>query len=185
MIVRILVVFAILTVLPGATYAEKTTFNSVPANIADAPAADDFLRVERQDVTHIHRWKVRFPNGNVWIATLHAGRYWPEAGYSSESRVLKRFEKNGFRNFRRVRSTAYAGSQWGHMAIAHNKRDKMCIVGVVVDNDNHAHDGGQGGTLRAYVVDCRSGADWRYDEWRTWLRSFKRVPLGYNAHLDR
>ena len=175
----------ILIALPGAAYAEKTTFNSVPANIADAPAADDFLHVERHDRNNVFRWKVRFPGGNIWIAKTHPGRYWSDGLYSSESRVLKMFEKSGFRNFRKVKSTAYAGSQWGYMAIANNKRDKTCVVGVVMDNDNHSHDGSMGGTLRGYAVDCRSGADWRYDEWRTWLRSFKGVPSSYNANLDQ
>ena len=53
MIVRTLIVFTILLALSGAAYAKKTTFNSVPANIADAPVADDFLRVERRDATHV------------------------------------------------------------------------------------------------------------------------------------
>ena len=185
MIVRTLVVFTTLLALSGAAYAKKTTFNSVPANIADAPVADDFLRVERRDDTHIYRWNVHMPDGNIWISQTWAGRYWPEAYYSSESHVLGRFEKNGFSNFRQVKSTAYAGSQWGYMAIARYKRGRTCVVGIVLDNDNYDHDGPWGGTLLGYVADCGSGAEGRYDEWRTWFRSFKRVPLGYNAHLDR
>ena len=181
---RIVITSVLLVAFLGAARADSTTFNSVPANITDAPVANDFLHAERRDKAHVFQWVARFPNGYVWITALHSGRYWPEANYSSESRVLKQFKKNGFSNFSRVESTAYAGSQWGYMTVA-DSGSRECVVGIVLDNDNHTHDGDQGGTLHGYVVDCGSGAAGRFNEWRTWFRSFKRVPLGYNALLDR
>lgn len=180
---RSLVVFIVLSISLGAAQAKDPDFNSVPANIADAPVYV-WHGIRRADRGHMFRWRAGFDGGSVWIAELHAGRHWPEWRYSSKSNVLGIFKKNGFENFRRVESIAYAGSQWGYMAVA-DWKDKSCVVGVVLDNDNHSHYGGQGGTLRGYATDCGSGAIGRFGEWHAWLRSFKRVPLGYNAALDR
>ncbi|MCY4318641.1 MAG: hypothetical protein OXE76_05505 [Alphaproteobacteria bacterium] len=168
----------------GAAQADSTTFNTVPANIADAPVKE-WRGVERRDQSNVSRWQVRFRGGSVWIAAIHPGKYWQAWSYQSESRALKAFRKDGFDNFRRVESTAYAGSQWGYMALA-ERGGADCMVGVVLDQDNLDHDGSNdGGRLRAYAYECTSGAVGRFDDWLTWFRSFKRVPLGYNAHLDR
>ena len=181
---RILIASVFLAGLFGAAQADSTTFNSVPANIADAPVKE-WRGVERRDQTHVFRWHARFRGGAIWIAALHPGRYWHAWQYQSESKVLKIFKESGFENFRRIESTAYAGSQWGYMAVA-DRNGSKCIVGVVLDNDSFDHDGSNdGGKLRAYVYECTSGAVGRYDDWLTWFRSFKRRPLGYNARLDR
>ena len=139
---RVLTVLFVSIAMLGAAHAKKATFNSIPANIADAPV-DDFLHVERRDVTHVYRWKATIPGGSIWIAHLWGGRYWPEWRYSSKRKVLDQFRNDNFENFRRVTSTAFAGSQWGYMALA-EWRDRRCVVGVVMDNDNHVHDGGAG-----------------------------------------
>ena len=120
----------------------------------------------------------------MWISAIHPGKYWPEAGYSTESRVVKDFKKWGYENIRRVESTAYAGSQWGYMALA-NRKGRECVVGLVLDSGDFSHDGGQGGNLRGFATDCGSDAASRFDDWLTWFRSFKRVPSGYNATLDK
>ena len=180
---RILIASVFLSGLFGTAQADSTTFNSVPANIADAPVKE-WRSVERRDQTNVFRWQARFRGGAIWIAALHPGRYWHAWQYQSESKVLKTFKKNGFTNFRRVESTTSHGSQWGYMALA-EKNYNDCIIGVVLDNDNHSHDGDTGGTLRGYVQDCGTGAKQRFDDWLTWFRSFKRVPLGYNIRLDR
>ena len=167
----------------GEAEAKDTTFSRVPANIADAPVSI-WHNVQRRDRGNAFRWRAAFDGGSVWVSAMHPGRYWSNAPYSSKSRVLGIFKKDGFQNFRRVESTTYAGSQWGYMAVA-DWKDQSCIVGVVLDNDSFDHDGPSGGTLLGYAIDCGSGAVGRFDEWRTWFRSFKRVPLGYNAALDR
>ncbi len=163
------------------------TFNGVPANIADAPV-EDWISVKKTHLKDKRRfmYRMRFPYSNVWVYELYKGIYWPEARFSSESRMVKQFKESGWKNIRNVESVAYAGSQWGYMAIEDWKESyKDCVIGRVLDSDNHSHDGGGGGTLQAYIADCNSDAENRFDQWKTWLKSFKRVPLGYNAKLDK
>ncbi len=170
----------------GVAQADSATFNSVPANIADAPVKT-WRNVQRADTeigVNGFGWKAHFDSGGIWIWMAAPGSYWPEAPFTSESGVLKKFKEWGFSNFGRVESTAYAGSQWGYMAVA-DWRGKSCVVGVVLDDDNLSHDGGQGGSIQGFAFDCGAGAAGRFDDWHTWFRSFKRVPLGYNALLDR
>ena len=167
----------------GIAQADSTTFNSVPANIADAPVKT-WRNVQRADAAGVFRWNARFDNGGIWISAIHPGSYWSAAPFTSRSTVLGMFKEEGFNDFRRTESTAYAGSQWGYMAVA-DWRGKSCVVGLVLDNDGFDHDGPSGGTMQSYVFDCGAGAAGRFDEWHTWFRSFKRVPLGYNVLLDR
>ena len=178
---RLITILTVAFCLSGAAHAKSPTFSDVPANIADAPV-DKFLYVERRDVTYVHRWKVKIPDGNIWISKIWNGRYWSDGPYTSKSTVLGNFRKDGFHNFKRVESTG-RGSQWGYMAIA-DWKNKSCIVGVVLDQNDHSHDGPSGGTLKGYATDCREGSEDRYDAWMAWFRSFKSVPFGYNATLD-
>ena len=177
----------LITGIVGNALAKEATFNSVPANIVDAPVSD-WRSVKRQDKTYTFQYKVSFSKGNgvIWIYELHKGRYWQEWRFSSKSKILNELKEVGWKNIRNVENIAYAGSQWGYMAIANWKNtNRECIVGKVLDNDNHSHDGGQGGTLQGYAVDCRIGAKNLFDEWYSWFKSFKRVPFGYNAALDK
>ncbi len=173
----------VLTLAPGPGDARPVSFSDVPANIADAPVKA-WRSVERTDKGNTYRWKLLFSGGFMWISELHAGRYWPAWKYESESGVLKMLEKGGHSGFRRIESTASHGSKWGYMAIS-NKNGATCVAGIVLNNDGHSHDGETGGTLRGYAVDCGPGAENRFGDWKTWFRSFKRAPSGYNAALDR
>ena len=172
------------TLMFGAAHAKDATFNSVPANVADAPVTE-WRSVERLDKDYRFIWKLVIPNGAVWIQELHKGRYWAEWRFSSEKTVLKDFRSRGWKNIHNVESIAYAGSQWGYMAIANWKNGQECVLGKVLDNDNHSHDGGDGGTLQGYAADCGPGAAGRFGAWKIWFRSFKRVPLSYNIGLDK
>lgn len=173
----------LLTLAPGPGDARPASFSDVPANIADAPVKA-WRSVERADKGNTYQWKLLFSGGYMWISELHAGRYWPAWKYESESGVLGMLEKGGHSGFRRVESTASHGSKWGYMAIS-NKDNATCVAGIVLNNDGHSHDGETGGTLRGYAVDCGAGAESRFGGWKTWFRSFKRAPSGYNAALDR
>ena len=173
----------LLTLVPGPGDAKPASFSTVPANIADAPV-QKWRDVARVDKGHTYRWRIRFPGGLMWISELHAGRYWPAWKYESESSVLGILKKGGHSDFRRVEDIRSHGSKWGYMAIS-NRRGATCVVGTVLNNDGHSHDGETGGTLRGYAVDCGAGAESRFDDWKTWFRSFKRAPSGYNAALDR
>lgn len=173
----------LLALAPAAGEAKPTSFSTVPANIADAPV-QQWRDVARMDKGDAYRWRIRFPGGFMWISELHAGRYWPAWKYESESHVLQLFENGGHSGFRRIEATRSHGSKWGYIAMS-NKDGRTCVVGIVLDNDSHSHDGEMGGTLRGYAVDCGPGAESRFGEWKTWFRSFRRVPPGRNAALDR
>ena len=173
----------LLALAPGPGDARPASFSNVPANIADAPVKE-WRSVERADKGDAYRWKLLFSRGYMWISRLHSGRYWPAWKYESESGVLGMLEKGGHSGFRRVESTASHGSKWGYMTIS-DKDGATCVAGIVLINDDHSHDGETGGTLRGYAVDCGAGAESRFDDWKTWFRSFKRAPSGYNAALDR
>ena len=92
---RILIALVVSAAMLGAAHAREGSFSAVPANIADAPP-DEFAHVQRHDTVHAYRWKVSFPGGYIWVANLGGGRYWPEAGYSTKSRVLRMFREDGF-----------------------------------------------------------------------------------------
>ena len=166
----------------GFAYAKSTDFSSVPANIADAPV-DRWIDVERADEHEVYQWRIRIPNGVILVSQLWNGIYWPEAWYSSESRVLKTFRQSGLDNFRRIESTASHGSRWGYIAMGQYKAAD-CVIGTVMGRHDFYHDGEDGGNLRGFAIDCGSNAESRYGAWKTWLRSFKHTREGYNAKLD-
>jgi len=183
---RLAITLAALVTLCGGAQAGETSFSTVPANICDAPVTACH-GVTREDGTYHANWRAVFANGAglVVISQMHPGRHWTDTAFSSEDRVLRMFEKDGLRNFRRVETTSHAGRQWGHMAVA-DWRGQVCVVGLALKRDHNAHDtGGEGGTLLAQAFDCASGAVGRYAAWQTWFRSFKPVQTGYNASLDR
>lgn len=166
----------------GLAHAKPATFSSVPANVADAPVTG-WMGVEREDRHQLYQWRLRIPNGSILVSRLWNGIYFPESRYSSEKTVLDIFGKTGLDNFRRVESTASHGSRWGYIAMG-KYQTADCVIGVVMARNDHQHDGPDGGNIRAFVFDCGGNAESRYDDWKTWLRSFKQVPEGYNAKLD-
>lgn len=168
--------------LAGTAHAQSTSFSSVPANIADAPV-DRWIGVERADEHEVYQWRIRIQNGVILVSQLWRGIYWPEAWYSSEKRVLKFFRNSGLDNFRRIESTAAYGSRWGYIAMGKYK-SADCVIGTVMGRNDFHHDGEDGGNLRGFAIDCGNNAESRYDDWKTWLRSFKHTPEGYNAKLD-
>lgn len=173
---------AALIAIAGLSYAEAADFSSVPANIADAPV-DRWIGVERADRHQVYRWTLRIPDGIVVVSQLWRGVYYPEARYSSEENVLRMFQREGLDNFRRVESTASHGSRWGYIAMGkHGTAD--CLAGIVMGRNDFHHDGEDGGNLEGFALDCGRNAESRYGDWKTWLRSFKQVPEGYNAKLD-
>ena len=177
-----LVTFSFGLGLIGSAMAwEKVTFNSVPANIADSPV-DEWHYVERERGNGITTWYLSFDDSSeMWIEVTDPGRYWRASGFT-EDKWIQYAKDWGFNGFRRIESLRWGG-QWGVIAIA-TRDERPCVILGVLDKDNFGHDGVQGGTLRMDAGVCGVSVPIRFDEWKAWGKSFKRVSSGYNSALD-